>query len=146
LGVADLDPLLSTIMRDPVILPTSRVTIDLATIKSHLLSVPTDPFNRSPLKIEDVIPGTFPFYKTDFRRGVESRNRSVQKGKTRKESKQRIIAYFSNIGVIEYSLVICIHTWISKVTALHFQSTFQSNARCRSRSTSYIKSKYPGSK
>ena len=43
-------------MKEPVILPTSRVTIDLATIKSHLLSVPTDPFNRSPLKIEDVIP------------------------------------------------------------------------------------------
>jgi ubiquitin conjugation factor E4 B len=50
-------------MKEPVILPTSRVTIDLATIKSHLLSVPTDPFNRAPLKIEDVIPSTSPSYK-----------------------------------------------------------------------------------
>ena len=45
-----------TIMKEPVILPSTRMSIDLATIKSHLLSDPTDPFNRSPLKIEDVIP------------------------------------------------------------------------------------------
>ena len=45
-----------TIMENPVILPTSKISIDLATIKSHLLSDPTDPFNRSPLKIEDVVP------------------------------------------------------------------------------------------
>jgi ubiquitin conjugation factor E4 B len=44
-------------MENPVILPTSKVSIDLATIKSHLLSDPTDPFNRTPLKIEDVVPG-----------------------------------------------------------------------------------------
>jgi hypothetical protein len=54
---ADLDPLMYTIMEEPVILPTSKISIDLATIKSHLLSDPTDPFNRSPLKIEDVVPG-----------------------------------------------------------------------------------------
>lgn len=52
-----IDPLMYTIMEDPVILPTSKISIDRATIKSHLLSDPTDPFNRSPLKIEDVIPG-----------------------------------------------------------------------------------------
>jgi len=51
-----LDPLMYTIMEEPVILPTSKVSVDLSTIKSHLLSDPTDPFNRSPLKIEDVIP------------------------------------------------------------------------------------------
>jgi len=45
-----------TIMKEPVILPSTKISIDLATIKSHLLSDPTDPFNRSPLKIEDVIP------------------------------------------------------------------------------------------
>lgn len=43
-------------MEDPVILPSSNVTIDRATIRSHLLSDPNDPFNRAPLKIEDVIP------------------------------------------------------------------------------------------
>ena len=51
-----LDPLVYTLMEDPVILPASRTTIDRSTIRSHLLSDPTDPFNRSPLKIEDVVP------------------------------------------------------------------------------------------
>ncbi|KAJ1928958.1 Ubiquitin conjugation factor E4 [Tieghemiomyces parasiticus] len=51
-----LDPVMFTPMTDPVILPSSRVTIDRSTIKSHLLSDGTDPFNRHPLKIEDVIP------------------------------------------------------------------------------------------
>lgn len=43
-------------MEDPVLLPTSKLSVDRSTIRSHLLSDPTDPFNRSPLKIEDVIP------------------------------------------------------------------------------------------
>ena len=46
-----------TLMQDPVILPTSKTSIDRSTIRSHLLSDPNDPFNRSPLKIEDVVPG-----------------------------------------------------------------------------------------
>ncbi|KAI0004607.1 ubiquitin elongating factor core-domain-containing protein [Russula compacta] len=50
-----LDPLMYTIMRDPVILPTSRTVIDRSTIKSHLLSDAKDPFNRAPLAIEEVI-------------------------------------------------------------------------------------------
>ncbi|GKZ85214.1 hypothetical protein AnigIFM56816_010980 [Aspergillus niger] len=53
-----LDPLMYTLMEDPVILPGSRVSIDRATIRSHLLSDPHDPFNRAPLKMEDVIPDT----------------------------------------------------------------------------------------
>ncbi|KAK6535110.1 hypothetical protein TWF694_001597 [Orbilia ellipsospora] len=53
-----LDPLLFTLMENPVILPTSKTTIDLSTIKAHLLSDPTDPFNRSPLQIEQVVPNT----------------------------------------------------------------------------------------
>ena len=52
------DPLMFTLMSDPVILPISRTTIDRSTIRSHLLSDPNDPFNRTPLKIEDVIPDT----------------------------------------------------------------------------------------
>jgi len=51
-----LDPLMFTVMRDPVLLPTSRTIIDRSTIKSHLLSDSKDPFNRAPLTIEDVIP------------------------------------------------------------------------------------------
>lgn len=53
-----LDPLLADLMDDPVILPSSKVTINRATIRSHLLSDPNDPFNRMPLKIEDVVPNT----------------------------------------------------------------------------------------
>ncbi|SCU81226.1 LAME_0B06106g1_1 [Lachancea meyersii CBS 8951] len=51
-----LDPLMFTLMKDPVTLPASKVTIDRSTIKAHLLSDSTDPFNRMPLKLEDVIP------------------------------------------------------------------------------------------
>ncbi|ODM15227.1 hypothetical protein SI65_09466 [Aspergillus cristatus] len=53
-----LDPLIYTLMEDPVILPASRMSIDRSTIRSHLLSDPHDPFNRVPLKMEDVIPDT----------------------------------------------------------------------------------------
>ncbi|KAJ5699179.1 hypothetical protein N7493_012087 [Penicillium malachiteum] len=53
-----LDPLMYTLMEDPVILPNSRMSIDRATIRSHLLSDPHDPFNRVPLTMEDVIPDT----------------------------------------------------------------------------------------
>lgn len=53
-----LDPLMYTLMEDPVILPASRISIDRSTIRSHLLSDPHDPFNRMPLKMEDVKPDT----------------------------------------------------------------------------------------
>ena len=54
-----LDPLMYTLMEDPVRLPVSNIVIDRSTIRSHLLSDPHDPFNRVALKIEDVIPGKF---------------------------------------------------------------------------------------
>lgn len=50
-----LDPLLFTIMRDPVLLKTSNTVIDRATINSHLLNDPTDPFNRQPLGQDQII-------------------------------------------------------------------------------------------
>ncbi|OJJ44696.1 hypothetical protein ASPZODRAFT_134789 [Penicilliopsis zonata CBS 506.65] len=53
-----LDPLIYTLMEDPVILPSSKISIDRSTIRSHLLSDPHDPFNRVPLKMEDVKPDT----------------------------------------------------------------------------------------
>ncbi|KAK7469287.1 Ubiquitin conjugation factor E4 [Stygiomarasmius scandens] len=53
-----LDPLMFTVMKDPVILPSSKITVDRSTIKSHLLSDSKDPFNRSPLAIEDVVSNT----------------------------------------------------------------------------------------
>eukprot|EP01113_Clastostelium_recurvatum_P014474 TRINITY_DN1788_c0_g1_i3.p1 TRINITY_DN1788_c0_g1~~TRINITY_DN1788_c0_g1_i3.p1 ORF type:complete len:1204 (-),score=380.22 TRINITY_DN1788_c0_g1_i3:63-3674(-) len=51
-----LDPILDTLMEDPVILPSSGQTVDRAIITRHLLSDPTDPFNRSPLTVEMLKP------------------------------------------------------------------------------------------
>eukprot|EP00884_Botryococcus_braunii_P014434 jgi/Botrbrau1/22992/Bobra.0030s0056.1 len=50
------DPLVQTIMRDPVKLPDSRIVVDRFTIKRHLLSSANDPFTRSPLRLEDLRP------------------------------------------------------------------------------------------
>ena len=75
------DPLLSTLMEDPVILPISRTVIDRSTIRGHLLSDPTDPFNRTPLKIEDVIPNT------ELKARIEKwKTERLSEAKTRKEA------------------------------------------------------------
>jgi hypothetical protein len=50
------DTLLHTVMYDPVILPNSQITLDRQTIMNHLANTPSDPFDRTPLSIEDVIP------------------------------------------------------------------------------------------
>jgi ubiquitin conjugation factor E4 B len=58
-----LDPFTSELMNDPVMLPSSKNIVDRSSIGkiilnlvTHLLSDPTDPFNRSKLSIEMVIP------------------------------------------------------------------------------------------
>lgn len=51
-----LDPIMSTLMEDPVLLPSSNVTVDRSTIARHLLSDQTDPFNRSPLTMDQIRP------------------------------------------------------------------------------------------
>lgn len=51
-----LDPVMYTLMTDPVTLPTSGVTVDLSTIKAHLLSDNKDPFNRQPLELSQCVP------------------------------------------------------------------------------------------
>lgn len=53
-----LDPIMSNLMSDPVILPSSRNIVDRSTIARHLLSDQSDPFNRSPLSLQDVITNT----------------------------------------------------------------------------------------
>ncbi|GAM16890.1 hypothetical protein SAMD00019534_000650 [Acytostelium subglobosum LB1] len=53
-----LDPIMSTIMRDPVLLPTSKNIIDRSTIVRHLLSDQTDPFNRNKLTEDMLLPAT----------------------------------------------------------------------------------------
>ncbi|CAB1329719.1 unnamed protein product [Coregonus sp. 'balchen'] len=44
----DYNPLMDTLMTDPVILPSGNI-MDRAIILRHLLNSPTDPFNRQPL-------------------------------------------------------------------------------------------------
>lgn len=71
-----LDPIMSTLMIDPVILPSSHVTVDRTTIARHLLSDQTDPFNREPLTMDQV--------KTDvkLKKAIEDwiRERKMNKG------------------------------------------------------------------
>ncbi|KAL7751270.1 Ubiquitin conjugation factor E4 [Sorochytrium milnesiophthora] len=52
------DPLMFTLMEDPVLLPTSNITVDRSTIKAHLLGENRDPFNRMPLSMSMVLPNT----------------------------------------------------------------------------------------
>lgn len=53
-----LDPITTELMLDPVELPLSKVIIDRKTIETQLLSNPIDPFNRSPLTKEMLLPCT----------------------------------------------------------------------------------------
>ncbi|CAL9770215.1 unnamed protein product [Musa acuminata subsp. burmannicoides] len=53
-----MDPIQYELMKDPVILPSSRVTVDRVVIQRHLLSDNTDPFNRSHLTQDMLIPDT----------------------------------------------------------------------------------------
>lgn len=48
------DPLMDTLMEDPVRLPSSGKIMDRAVILRHLLNSSTDPFNRQPLT-EDML-------------------------------------------------------------------------------------------
>lgn len=51
-----LDPIQYTLMKDPVILPTSDTIMDRATILRHLLSDERDPINRKPLTADMLVP------------------------------------------------------------------------------------------
>jgi len=51
------DPLMDTLMKDPVALPSGNV-MDRPIIVRHLLNSQTDPFNRQPLTEEELIPAT----------------------------------------------------------------------------------------
>ena len=53
------DPLMDTLMIDPVRLPTSGNVMDRSVILRHLLNSQTDPFNRQPLSEDKLIDGKF---------------------------------------------------------------------------------------
>lgn len=51
------DPLMDTLMNDPVLLPSGTI-MDRPIITRHLLNSNTDPFNRQPLNEAMLIPDT----------------------------------------------------------------------------------------
>ena len=51
-----LDPIMSTMMMEPVLLPSSGKVVDRTTIAKHLLTDQSDPFNRQPLTLASVVP------------------------------------------------------------------------------------------
>ena len=51
-----LDPIMDTLMLDPVTLPSSKQVVDRSVILRHLISDPMDPFNRSPLSESMLVP------------------------------------------------------------------------------------------
>jgi Kip1 ubiquitination-promoting complex protein 1 len=51
-----VDPIMQTVMTDPVTLPGSGQVVDRATIRRHLLGDRTDPFSRSPLDETMLVP------------------------------------------------------------------------------------------
>ena len=52
-----LDEILSTYMKDPIILPSGHY-VDRSTITQHLLNDPIDPFSREPMSADDIQPAT----------------------------------------------------------------------------------------
>ncbi|KAG6479484.1 hypothetical protein ZIOFF_062950 [Zingiber officinale] len=72
-----LDPILHTLMRDPVILPSSRMSVDRPVIQSHLLNGNTlnDPFTRCHLTQDMLIPNT------ELKQRIEDFIRSQRKRK-----------------------------------------------------------------
>ncbi|XP_065842413.1 ubiquitin conjugation factor E4 B-like isoform X2 [Oscarella lobularis] len=52
-----IDPLMNTLMTDPVLLPSGMI-MDRAIITRHLLNSPTDPFNRQDLTMDMIEPAT----------------------------------------------------------------------------------------
>jgi ubiquitin conjugation factor E4 B len=52
-----LDEILSSLMRDPILLPSGHY-VDRSTITQHLLNDQTDPFSREELTLDDIKPAT----------------------------------------------------------------------------------------
>ena len=51
-----IDQITKELMEDPVILPTSNMSLDRQCIEYHILEYHNDPFNRKPLTKEELIP------------------------------------------------------------------------------------------
>ena len=82
-----LDPIMSTIMKDPVTLPPSGQVCDRAIITRHLLSEDTDPFNRQHLS-EDMLEENVELRKK-IEEWVEEKKKTVAREKRERQEKKR---------------------------------------------------------
>ena len=51
-----LDEMTNELMKDPVMLPNSKMILDRSTIERLLMEKPVDPYDRTPLSKEQLIP------------------------------------------------------------------------------------------
>ena len=51
-----VDEMTAELMNDPVMLPASGTILNRSTVEKLLMSKPEDPYNRTPLSIDQVIP------------------------------------------------------------------------------------------
>ena len=49
-----MDPIMCSIIREPILLPSSKTIMDKSVISRYLLTDKEDPFNRDPLNIEEL--------------------------------------------------------------------------------------------
>ena len=81
---------MSTLMKDPVELPSSKNVVDYMTIskftvnlnitlEKHLMNEPNDPFNRSPLTLDQLIP------RNDLKQRIEEYKEQKKLQKKQKE-------------------------------------------------------------
>ena len=92
-----IDPLIYTLMEDPVILPSSKINMDRKNIEEYLLTNPIDPFNRQPLTKEELIPNVelkkrIDEYKLNKIKSLHNKNKdNEEKEKTNdnKETKEK---------------------------------------------------------
>ncbi|XP_028394040.1 ubiquitin conjugation factor E4 B-like [Dendronephthya gigantea] len=68
------DPLMDTLMTEPVLLPTSGTVMDRAVITRHLLNSSTDPFNRKSLSMDMLVPATE--LEERIKKWIETKSRS----------------------------------------------------------------------
>lgn len=84
------DPLTYDVMRDPVLLPSSKTIVDRSTIKQHYLSDPTDPFNRQPLKWDDIVDATE--LRTQIEAFLDERRRKKAEGAAGAGADEEVVA------------------------------------------------------
>ena len=83
-----LDPIMQTVMKDPVTLPSSRQVCDRSVIMRHLMSESTDPFNRQHLTEDMLVPNDELREKIEGWLEEKKRDREKEKERERGEKEK----------------------------------------------------------